>query len=107
MPIYAVALGMERSFFAAGQFDEPCWCIRMNCYEPPPAGAAASIGIAPHADGSLITLLLTDDQPGLSVQSADGEWLHISALPDGEREFAVRRFPPARARAVSCARETC
>ena len=92
MPVYAVALKMKPDYFESGHyFDVPCWCIRMNSYKPTAAdGADPTVGIAPHADGSLITLLLTDDQPGLSVQRANGEWLHISSLPEGEREFSVR-----------------
>lgn len=89
LPAYAVALKMPANHFD-GQFDNPCWCMRMNCYEPDrDVTRGPAVGIPPHADGDFATYLLTDDQPGLSVLRADGEWIHISALPDGVEEFSM------------------
>ena len=87
LPAYAVALKMPPDFFD-GKFDHACWCIRMNFY-PPPDTSKPIVGIPPHADGDFATFLLTDDQPGLSVQRADQEWVHIKALPEGAEDFAM------------------
>ena len=79
LPVYARALRVDKTHFD-GQFDRPCWCIRLNHY-PPPDGSGAALGIPPHADGDFTTFLLTDDQPGLSLQRADGEWVHLKEPP--------------------------
>lgn len=38
-------------------------------------------GVGQHRDGGWITLLATDDQPGLQVEDLDGEWIDVPYRP--------------------------
>mmetsp|Transcript_76921 Transcript_76921/g.135535 ORF Transcript_76921/g.135535 Transcript_76921/m.135535 type:complete len:356 (-) Transcript_76921:39-1106(-) len=71
LPAYALALEQTEDFFD-GKFDRPCWALRLNYYPP---NDGKEVGIPPHADGDFCTFLLQDDQPGLSVLRADGQWV--------------------------------
>ncbi len=111
LPIYAMALGLERDFFDAG-FSDPTWRLRMTHYPPNEAGAAdnpgegAEYGIAPHVDTTFFTLLL-QDAPGLTIFSpVRDEWIkapvveHAFVVNSGEllkhwtndRYLSVRHF---------------
>lgn len=79
LPAYALALEEAPDFFS-GKFDRPCWALRLNHY-PPTDGK--EVGIPAHADGDFCTLLLQDDQPGLSIlRSTDGQWVQAPTRGD-------------------------
>ncbi|CAM8910075.1 unnamed protein product [Rhodiola kirilowii] len=56
-----------------------CAVIRMTKYHVPPSGDA--IGLAPHSDTSLLTLLC-ENAEGLEIMSRDGNWSPVS-IPQG------------------------
>ena len=48
---------------------------------PPLEHAAAGLRSAPHEDINLITLLIASGEPGLQLQTRDGEWLPVDIPP--------------------------
>lgn len=82
---FALDLGMAEDHFAP-LIDRPMATLRFLHY--PAAGAvgvAGAAGAAPgagvHTDYGNVTLLATDDVPGLQVRQRDGRWLDVPALP--------------------------
>ena len=66
LPIYAVALGLEKDFFSSA-FQRPLYRLRLSRYPPTKAG---EYGINPHVDTSFFTIL-KPSAPGLVVQVAN------------------------------------
>ncbi len=87
LPIYAVALGVEPDFFAAG-FRHPFWRLRMTHYpiDDSARGSDEEFGIAPHVDTTFFTLLL-QDSPGLTIYSTPRDrWVNVPLV---ENAFVV------------------
>ncbi|BDW86967.1 isopenicillin N synthase family dioxygenase [Roseicyclus marinus] len=57
-------------------FHEPLAALRVLHY-PPATGAAGEIGAGAHSDYGVVTLLLTDGEPGLQVQPRGGDWIDV------------------------------
>lgn len=74
-------LNLPTGYFAGQAQPTPYLLMKLLCYHPPAAGAAAQQGIAPHCDWSWLTLLL-QDQPGLQVRTRDGRWLPVPPVAD-------------------------
>jgi isopenicillin N synthase-like dioxygenase len=76
------ALGLGPDFFAA-MIDRPMASATVNRYpaltERPPADQFRG---GAHTDYGTITLLATDGVPGLQLQDADGEWVHVDPVPN-------------------------
>ena len=76
------ALGLGPDFFAA-MIDKPMASATVNRYpaltERPPADQFRG---GAHTDYGTITLLATDGVPGLQLQDADGEWVHVDPVPN-------------------------
>ena len=86
LPLYALALGLEANFFSSKfSKDQSINVLRMS-YMPPDPLADDEFNVAPHSDGSFMTLLATSDQPGLEILSQSGQWLKMPLL---ENAFVV------------------
>lgn len=78
----AVHLGKPESFF--DDVSKNTYSNMRVAHYPPQVRVkeVTEIGIRPHADQGLITLLIQDDVGGLEVNGPDGEWLPV--VPDPE-----------------------
>lgn len=81
LPLFARALGMPADHFD-GWFKDPTCVIRMVRY--PAIGELRSdqFGASSHSDAGFITMLPQADQPGLQIQTPDGEWVDQPIVPD-------------------------
>ena len=71
----AVALGIERDFFAV-RMRHPESYLRLLHYPPQPAGEVTT---KPHTDYGALTLLATDGVGGLQVHPIGGPWVDVDA----------------------------
>ena len=82
----AGAVGEDPEFFR-DKFSRPMTLLRGNFYPERPAWAGEKdFGIATHTDYGCLTLLATDDSPGLEVRKRGGGWIPLSAPPG---EFVI------------------
>ena len=82
----ARSLGRDPEAFA-GKFARPMALLRGNYYPPRPAWAGErDFGIAAHTDYGCLTLLASDGQAGLELETRDGHWREIHSEPG---EFVV------------------
>jgi isopenicillin N synthase-like dioxygenase len=83
--LFALALGQEETFFLQ-------WCqkpmvqSRLFHYPPQPHPDPQALGVAPHTDYGMITLLTQDPIGGLELQKREGEWV---AAPFVENTFVI------------------
>ncbi len=79
---FALDLGMPEDHFAP-LIDRPMATLRFLHYPMTFADGAggAAPGAGVHTDYGNVTLLATDDVPGLQVRQRDGRWLDVPALP--------------------------
>ena len=64
--ILALALGLDKNYFnQPGFFDNPTCLLGMNHYQFRTQDASNVIGIKPHLDSGVFTLLITDGSEGL------------------------------------------
>ncbi|GMI97377.1 hypothetical protein like AT1G55290 [Hibiscus trionum] len=49
-------------------------------YYPRCPNPGLTVGVFPHSDGSLITVILQDDNGGLYVRATDGSWIHVQPI---------------------------
>jgi isopenicillin N synthase-like dioxygenase len=71
----ALDLGLPEDHFDCA-FLEPLAALRVLHY-PPATGAAGEIGAGAHSDYGVITLLMTDGEPGLQVKPRGGDWVDV------------------------------
>ncbi len=66
----------------AGHFDDPINALRLISYPPTSSDAASRpiYGVGPHTDSGILTILHTDENPGLQIRVAD-VWHDIPARP--------------------------
>ncbi|MDG4647167.1 2-oxoglutarate and iron-dependent oxygenase domain-containing protein [Roseibacterium sp. SDUM158017] len=76
----ALDLGLPEDHFD-GAFHEPLAALRLLHY-PPATGAEDEIGAGAHSDYGVVTLLMTDGEPGLQVKPRGGEWTDVPHLSD-------------------------
>ncbi|SDK58080.1 isopenicillin N synthase family dioxygenase [Aliiruegeria lutimaris] len=62
-------------------FVDPLATLRLITY-PPGTGSDAETGAGTHTDFGSISLLLTDDQPGLQAKLRNGDWIDVK--PDSD-----------------------
>ena len=81
----AIALGLDADWFARELCADPTVLFRIFRYPPtqPPMAlpASDSWGVGEHTDYGLLTILATDDVPGLEVRSPDGTWAAAPPIP--------------------------
>lgn len=79
----AAAIGQDDTYFDTS-FTRPMALLRGNYYPPRPDWAGEKdFGIAAHTDYGCLTLLASDGEAGLEVQTSDGNWMPVVA-PQGE-----------------------
>jgi isopenicillin N synthase-like dioxygenase len=104
--------GLPEEYFA-NHFDAPMATLRLLSY-PAASGATGEIGAGAHSDYGSVTLLMTDGEAGLQVQSRSGDWIDVPHVPgafvvnigdclmrwsnDIYRSTPHRVLPPARPR---------
>jgi len=78
---FALALGLRPEFFA-DKIDRPCASLRLLHY-PPQQGhvEARTMGCGAHTDYGCLTILAQDDNGGLQVCNAAGEWISAPPIP--------------------------
>ncbi|NNE83532.1 MAG: isopenicillin N synthase family oxygenase [Alphaproteobacteria bacterium] len=73
LPVWEVALGLEPHHFDAS-FESAHSYVRTIRYPGKAVLDVEELGIRPHVDTSFMTLLPRENEPGLQVMDADGEW---------------------------------
>jgi len=81
IPVFAVALGMKRDYFAPFFADEAHANLRCLHYPPQEGDEDNLFGQAPHTDNSFMTALARTDVPGLAVRLPSGEWFPPPIIP--------------------------
>lgn len=73
--LIALALGLDEHRFDQ-DFDQPLAALRLLHYAAEKSAPDDGVfACGAHSDYGMITLLLTDENPGLQIQSTDGEWI--------------------------------
>jgi isopenicillin N synthase-like dioxygenase len=75
----ALDLGLPEDHFDCA-FHEPLAALRVLHY-PAATGAAGEIGAGAHSDYGVVTLLMTDGEPGLQVMPRGGDWTDVPHVP--------------------------
>jgi len=81
LPIYARALGLPANHFES-MFKAPEYYQRCAYYHPEKEIEEGQYALAPHSDGSFLTLLPMTPVPGLQVMKQSKEWLKVSYIKD-------------------------
>lgn len=81
LPIYARALDLPADYFDS-MFKAPEYYQRCAYYHPEKNMEADQYALAPHSDGSFLTLLPMTPVPGLQVMTPSKEWLKVSYVKD-------------------------
>lgn len=81
LPLYARALGLRADYFE-GMFKAPEYYQRCAYYHPEERMEEGQYALAPHSDGSFLTLLPMTPVPGLQVMTPTKEWLKVSYVKD-------------------------
>jgi len=75
--LLALAIGLDENRFDA-DFDRPMAFVRLLRYAAERSDPAEGVfACGAHSDYGMITLLLTDDNPGLQIFTKDGEWIDV------------------------------
>lgn len=81
LPIYARALDLPAEYFN-GMFKAPEYYQRCAYYHPEERMEEGQYALAPHSDGSFLTLLPMTPVPGLQVMTPSKEWLNVTYVKD-------------------------
>jgi len=81
LPLYARALGLPADHFSA-MFKTPEYYQRCGYYHPEKEMEEGQYALAPHSDGSFLTLLPMTPIPGLEVMTPEKKWLKVSYVKD-------------------------
>ncbi len=75
----ALDLGLDEHYFAPS-LNAPLATLRLLRY-PGGSREGDAIGAGAHTDYGSITLLMTDDEPGLQVRPRGGDWIDVPQVP--------------------------
>jgi isopenicillin N synthase-like dioxygenase len=80
--LFAAALGLDADFFET-RTGHSLDTLRVNYFEGLPGDSLLpdQFGIGPHTDYGILTILLTDDVPGLQVLAPEGGWRDVTPVP--------------------------
>ena len=82
LPLYSLALGLQPEYFD-GLFEKfKALTVLRVSYMPPGKLGDDEFNVAPHTDGSFVTLLATSDHPGLEILSPSGRWIPMPLIPN-------------------------
>lgn len=81
LPIYARALDLPAEYFN-DMFKAPEYYQRCAYYHPEERMEEGQYALAPHSDGSFLTLLPMTPVPGLQVMTPSKEWLNVTYVKD-------------------------
>jgi isopenicillin N synthase-like dioxygenase len=81
LPIYARALNLRGDYFDS-MFKAPEYYQRCAYYHPEENMEEGQYALAPHSDGSFLTLLPMTPVPGLEVMTPAKEWLKVRYVKD-------------------------
>ena len=79
LPIYARALELPADYFD-GMFRTPEYYQRCAYYHPEEHIEEGQYALAPHSDGSFLTLLPMTPIPGLQIMTPSRKWLDVSYI---------------------------
>lgn len=76
--LLALAIGLDEHYFDFAFIDEPFASIRLLHYAAEKSLPEKGIfACGAHSDYGMITLLLTDENPGLQILTNDNEWINV------------------------------
>lgn len=79
--VFALSLGLDEGYFL--QFTKkPMVQTRLFHYPPQPVPDEKQLGVAPHSDYGMMTLLTQDPIGGLELRKRDGEWIGAPWIED-------------------------
>lgn len=81
LPLYARALELPANYFAS-MFKTPEYYQRCAYYHPEEHMEDGQYALAPHSDGSFLTLLPMTPVPGLQVMTPSKDWLSVKYIKD-------------------------
>ena len=81
LPMYARALDLRADYFDS-MFKTPEWYQRCAYYHPEEKMEEGQFSLAPHSDGSFLTLLPMTPVPGLQVMTPSKDWLSVKYVKD-------------------------
>jgi isopenicillin N synthase-like dioxygenase len=81
LAVYARALDLPADYFDPF-FEDPMWTTRNAFYPGSPDAEDNQFGISPHRDHGFITFLPLSEEPGLQIQTPDGEWIPAEQVED-------------------------
>jgi isopenicillin N synthase-like dioxygenase len=79
--VFAISLGLDEGFFLQ-YTKKPMVQTRLFHYPPQPVPDEKQLGVAPHSDYGMITLLTQDPIGGLELRKRDGEWIGAPWIED-------------------------
>ena len=77
--VFAVALGLPEGYFAS-YTDHSIDTLRVNNYRMPAGDVVlepGQLGMGPHTDFGIVTLLWADPLPGLEILTPEGQWRSV------------------------------
>jgi gibberellin 20-oxidase len=81
MELVALGLGLDATTFSRHFAGASTSTVRMNYYPPCPQ-PSQTLGISPHSDFNIFTILLQDTIAGLQVLKDDDEWVTVKPNPN-------------------------
>lgn len=82
LPLWAAALGLDADYFSP-YFTNAHGYVRLIHYPPKPGLAIDEYGLGAHSDTCFMTFLPHENEPGIQVMDADGEWFWPDTPADG------------------------
>lgn len=82
LPLWAEALGLDGNYFSPF-FEHAHGYVRLIHYPPKPDLALDEYGLGAHSDTCFMTFLPRENEPGIQVMDADGEWFWPDTPADG------------------------